>query len=329
MLLYISSNENINIFDFLSNEKGMVIKKLSGSFSLKQFVINDMRSFNHYRYLAIDLKALKDIDDEIIEAIIAFKSMYSSRVVFYADEVKSHENLIIRLVEAGVYNIVFDADVATLKEDIVKAVTGEGLSKRDIQRKYKSVYNHVDEFIPEYSFLQENVKIAVTGTFSRVGTTTLAINLCQFLAEIGARVCYVEANKNGHMSQLVDGSFYKGVRYLSLSSESDEDFDFTIYDMGVLDMRIKHAMKSKCDEAVLCSTCKPYELKVLQKAVKFLGDDKYRIVMSLTEDKNISGLNDMEQKVFFSNYTPNPHNAGINEVMWERIIDKYISKQIN
>lgn len=329
MILYISSNKKVNTLDFLSHENGLVIKTLSGTFNLRQFVINDMRSFSHYSYFVVDVTAFNDSNDEIVESIKAFKSMYNSRVIVLLDQEKNQEEFILPLIESDVYNIIFDADVATLKEDIVKAVTGEGFSKKDIQSKYKSVYNHVDEFIHEYSFPQGNVKIAITGAFTRVGTTTLAINLCQFLAEIGARVCYVEANKSGHMSQLVDGSFSKGVRYLSLSSESDEDFDFTIYDMGVLDMRIKHAMKSKCDEAILCSTCKPYELKVFQNAVELLGDDQYKIVMSLTEDKNISGLNDMEQRVFFSNYTPNPHNGDVNEVMWERVIEKYINRQIN
>lgn len=57
MLLYLSSNENIEIFDFLTNEHGIVIKKLSGTFNLKQFVTRDMRSLNHYAYFAIDIVA--------------------------------------------------------------------------------------------------------------------------------------------------------------------------------------------------------------------------------------------------------------------------------
>ena len=46
MLLYLASNQNIGLFDFLVKERGMVVKKLSGEFLLKQFVINDMRNIS-------------------------------------------------------------------------------------------------------------------------------------------------------------------------------------------------------------------------------------------------------------------------------------------
>ncbi|WP_253205643.1 hypothetical protein [Clostridium estertheticum] len=68
MLLYISSNQNIGIFDFLIKEKGFIIKKLSGEFCLNKFVIHYMRNLNHSSYVAIDLKAIKDTEKEIIEA---------------------------------------------------------------------------------------------------------------------------------------------------------------------------------------------------------------------------------------------------------------------
>jgi len=87
MLLYLTSNENIGIFDFLSIEKGILIKKLSGSFKLMQFILRDMRSLDHYSYFAIDLSAVGDTEGEIIEAIGAFKKMFASRIVFYIDDI--------------------------------------------------------------------------------------------------------------------------------------------------------------------------------------------------------------------------------------------------
>ena len=72
MLLYLTSRENMGLFDFLTEEIGMLVKKLSGEFSLNKFVIHDMRNLDHFSYIAIDLEAIKDTEDEIIEAIIAF-----------------------------------------------------------------------------------------------------------------------------------------------------------------------------------------------------------------------------------------------------------------
>ncbi len=101
-LLYLSSNENIGIYDFLAEEQGMIMKKLSGTFQLKQFVVDDMRSLNHYSYLALDIHCLRDEAEEIIEALIAFQSMYTSRTIIYTQKDKDYESIIQKLIEVGI-----------------------------------------------------------------------------------------------------------------------------------------------------------------------------------------------------------------------------------
>lgn len=181
MLLYLSSNENMGIFDFLFDEHGMIIKKLSGTFSLKQFVIYDMRSLNHYSYVAIDLKALKDTESDILEAVIAFNKMFSSRVIFYIEDVKNNQELIVKLIEEGIYNIVTSEEVETLKNEILKATSDLGMNKREIQAKLMNNEGTAGCSVPEYSFVNKNTKIAITGVERKVGTTTTAINLSNYL----------------------------------------------------------------------------------------------------------------------------------------------------
>src|SRR5665647_528277 len=200
MLLYLSSNEHINLLDFLYEEHGMIIKKLSGTFSLKQFVIYDMRSLNHYSYVAIDIKALKDTENDIIDAVIAFNKMFSSRVIFYIEDVINNQQLIVKLIEEGIYNIVTAEEVEALQNEILKATSDLGMSKREIQTKIMQNESAIGYSEPEYSFVNKNTKIAVTGVSHKVGTTTMAINLVNYIASIGAAVCYVEANDYGPVS---------------------------------------------------------------------------------------------------------------------------------
>ncbi|WP_280639310.1 hypothetical protein [Clostridium botulinum] len=42
-----------------------------------------MRNLSHYRYVAINLKAIKDIEQEIIGALKAFKVMYDFRIIIF------------------------------------------------------------------------------------------------------------------------------------------------------------------------------------------------------------------------------------------------------
>lgn len=46
MILYLSSQQHTNLLDFLAEkEDALPVKKMTGNFMLKQFVIYDMRNF--------------------------------------------------------------------------------------------------------------------------------------------------------------------------------------------------------------------------------------------------------------------------------------------
>jgi len=334
MILYLASNENINTIDFLADETGMVIKKLSGTFNLNQFVLNDMRSFTHYSFLILDYDALTDSDDEIIEAISAFKRMYSSRVVLIMNQDKRLENLIYRLIECDVTNLVFNEDVDELKADVLKSVSDLGISKRELQEKISHIFGNTDYRIDKYDFPKENVKIGVAGSMNRVGTTTMALNLASYLASIGARVCYVEANKNGHLKLMfegmelkADGFLVNGVRYLTLDSLNDESFDFIIYDMGVLDRRIRHAMTNNCDEAFLCTTYKSYEWDQVKKAFMLLEDDEYKLFTNFASESEQKELVGTNKKVYRLGYAPNQFDTEANIKLWLEVLNDYIESK--
>ncbi|VDN47275.1 conserved protein of unknown function [Petrocella atlantisensis] len=334
MLLYISSNENIGIFDFLADEQGMIIKKFNGSFQLKQFVIHDMRSLTHYAFLAIDLTALRDIEDEIIEAIMAFKSMYTSRVIFYVDKVEGNEQLIGQLMEQGIYNIVVSDHVEIQKEKIRKATGSLGMSKRDTLNLLNQEDSSLNNFRPDYRFLQKEVKVALTGVMSRVGTTTMAFNLCHFLSGLGAKACYVEANGSHHLAKIIEGAqntitkgdttIHNGICFMDLYGESDEEFDFIIYDMGVVESKVVGAIKNKCDVGILCGTAKPYEQDAYIKVNQlFDGIQVYRI-FSFVHEAEHRKVTEEYGEGYFSDYTPSLFDSEKNSDMWMQILNIFI-----
>lgn len=334
MLLYISSNENIGIFDFLADEQGMIIKKFNGTFQLKQFVMYDMRSLTHYGFLAIDLSALKDEEDEIIEAIMAFKSMYTSRVIFYVDKVEENEGLIGQLMEQGIYNIVVSDEVELLKERIRKSTGSLGMSKRDALVLLDQEESSSPAFRPDYRFVGKEVKIALTGVKSRVGTTTMAFNLCHFLSGLGAKVCYVEANGSGHLLKIVGSTstmvskgnttIHNGICFMDLYGESDEEFDFIIYDMGVVESKVVGAIKNKCDVGVLCTTAKPYDQEeYIKENQLFEGIDVNRVYSFVHEMEQRKIVEEFGEG-YFSQYTPSLFDSESNSDMWMQILNKFI-----
>lgn len=336
MLLYLSSNDHINLLDFLNDEHGIIIKKLSGTFSLKQFVLGDLRSLNHFQYMVIDLNAIKDSNSDIMEAVNAYKKMFTSRLIFYIEDTKVHHDLVHKLVENGIFNIVTATDIEAIKSEFLKSVSDLGISKREVMLKLAPNEFSFKSSVEIYKFTKKEIKIAVTGVQHRVGTTTMAINLANYLSIIGAKVCYVEANEHDHLSKLPafyqgmtaieDIILYNGVKYISLHSECHDEFDFIIYDMGVIDNRIISAIRKNCDAAILCATGKPYEVNDIEKHKNLLDTTSLNTIFSFVAEPDQHKYLKLHKDIHFSNYTPNYFDGEVNEVIWTTVIKPFIKK---
>jgi len=334
MLLYLSSNKHINLLDFLSDEHGIIIKKLAGTFSLRQFVLGDLRSLNHFQYMVIDLNAIKDSNSDIMEAVNAYKKMFASRLIFYIEDMKVHQELVHKLIGNGIFNIVTAADVETIRTEFLKSVSDLGISKRDVMLMLAPDEFSFKTSVEAYRFSKKEIKVAVTGVQHRVGTTTMAINLANYLSNIGAKVCYVEANEHNHLSRLPafyqgmtmkeDVILYNDVKYLSLHSECHDEFDFIIYDMGVINNKIIGVIRNNCDTAILCATGKPYEMGDIEKHKNLLDTTSLKTIFSFIAETDQHKYVKLHKDIHFSNYTPNCFDGDINESIWLSVIKPFI-----
>lgn len=333
MLLYISSNQNIGIFDFLIKEKGFIIKKLSGEFYLNKFVVHDMRNLSHYSYIAIDLKSLKDTNEEIIEALRAFKVMYDSRIIVYAEGRVKEEPLINDLIDEKIYNIVTATNIAGIKDQILKCISDEGMTYEEY---FTRANNNLLGDASQYIFKQKDIKIAVAGVSRKVGTTTTAFNLTNYLNSIGARVSYTEANYNNHLKDIADyyefikddeKSFkYKGIEYYT-DKQFPNEYNFNIFDLGVLNTSTISIFKT-CEVRILCSTAKPYELEALKETLNIKEGIHTCTLLSFVPEASRIGLNKLiereNNRLFFTGYSPNLFDGKVNEKIFREVLKDYI-----
>lgn len=98
-----------------------------------------------------------------------------------------------------------------------------------------------DEITP-YRWNAKNVRIAVAGAQRRSGVTVTAFNLAAWLTARGAEVANIEVNTNRHLQLLLNvyeaaptGEHYAidGIDCY-LTNEPDRDYQFVIYDCGVM-----------------------------------------------------------------------------------------------
>jgi hypothetical protein len=136
-----------------------------------------MRNLSHYSYFAIDLKALKDTVNEIIEAVIAFKTMYDSRIIIFAEGENEENEIISKLLDEKIYNIIISEEIAEIKDEMLKCISDGGKTQEDWSSL--RVINSSSEvtFKNQYIFNHKNIRIAVAGVSSKVGTTITAFNM--------------------------------------------------------------------------------------------------------------------------------------------------------
>lgn len=334
MLLYLTSTENIGLFDFLTKEKGILVKKLSGEFSLNRFVVHDMRNLSHFSYVAIDLEAIKDGVDGIIEAITAFKALYDSRIIIFAETTSI--TLINRIIEeTETYNIITAKSIENIKEEINICTSLQGMNKEYLMKSINKSTDISMNNKPQYCFLGDNIKIIVAGAMNRVGTTTIAMNMASYLSSIGAKVSYTEANTSNHLEKIhacffanipIKNNYFtqSGVDYFFNSNIPAENYNFNIIDIGVLSQKNKKVFEIG-QVKILCSGIKPYELPHLKKVGDIIDKENTSIVLNEGEYRHlIKTLEIDKEKIYSSKFSSNLFNKYINKDIWKSILSDYL-----
>ena len=325
MILYMTTQDHTDLLDFYIEREGTLpVKKMTGSFILKQFVIYDMRNFSHCTELVLDREAFRDSDDAFVEAIEEFLTMYQARVTVIAEGVGQGEALFIKLLEAGVGNIVTEREIERQQEEIEGCLSNQGLRKYRIREK-QEIYHEGER----YNFSCSRVQIAVVGSQGRIGTTTVALGLANWLAEVGGRSCYVEANESGHMECLAidyemipkdEGFVMDKVGYYK--RQPMQEYSFIVKDYGTRDLKIAP------DCLLLICGTKPYELSQTLPLLERYEDQYAIILFPFVAQEHRRAYEESfstdNHRVLFLEYQPDCLNGKINGNVYKTIVKPYI-----
>lgn len=67
--------------------------------------------------------SLEDTENEIIQAIVAFKTMYESRIIIFVEGMDKQDEIILKLIEKKIYNIVISKEIPEIKNEILKCIS--------------------------------------------------------------------------------------------------------------------------------------------------------------------------------------------------------------
>jgi hypothetical protein len=332
MILYLSSTEHTNLLDFTGwydTDSNTPIKKMVGSFELKQFIIYDMRNFSHFTEVVLDRIAFGDSDMEFAEAIEEFLTMYSPRITVIYEGLVQDSTLFRALLDSGVGNIVCGTEIEEIQREIRECLSEQGMIRYHPKRRTKKA-----EGIKRYRFDCENIHIAVISSQPRMGATTMAIGLSSWLAAVGASVCYVEENGSGALTAMAadydmepdgDGWRLEGVYYGI--APAAKPFHFIVHDLGCIS-----ALGEEVENAdMLLAVCgtKSYELPYSLRLLKQLETTDTHILCPFTHEavrgEYAAILQSDFHKVLFLEYQPEPTDGTGNAKAYKAMMTKYIA----
>lgn len=277
MLLYLTSNGKSSLADRAAEETGVLVKKLSGKFSLRSFVTRDMRNYSTARFFAVDRSCVEESAGEFITALQSFQMICSARIIAVLSGCPDAEDCTERLLSIGVTNIVSADSAAGAGTEFCECLSDEGM-----QRYLSPCTSRGPEPVEDaegapqverYVWNTNNVRVALAGAQRRSGVTVTAFNLAAWLTARGASVAYVELTAHQHLSVLAalyDAAEDEGFFTLDgidcyAGGEPARDYNFILYDCG--EMPVMAAAFTDADTQILCGSMLPYELPAYHKAL--------------------------------------------------------------
>jgi len=332
MILYLSSTQHTNLLDFTGwydMNSETPIKKMVGSFVLKQFIVYDMRNFSHVTEVVLDRLAFGDSDEEFAESIEEFLTMYNSRITVIYEGISKGSSLFRSLLESGVGNIVCAAEIMEIQREILECLSEQGMTRYAVKE-----HSPKKDGRKTYQFECKNIYIAIISSQPRMGATTSAMGLCAWLAAVGASVCYLEENNNHILDAMSaayemepdgDGWLLDGVHYGTKPVTTP--VNFVVHDFGHL--AVLNETAENADMLLTVCGTKPYELLYSMRLLKRLDTTDVYVLCPFTHENVRSNYAAILQsdfhKVLFLEYQPELTDGMSNAKAYKTMITKYIA----
>lgn len=300
-----------NLIDQVVDKNYLMIQKINTN-NLTNFVVSSIKSLNHASHFVIDMTSLNDNNDEIVNSVNKLNTLYSEKkIVIIADDEKISKDLLRRIYNLGVYNIITNATYEELEYCILKGRTAEESKEFLIERPnllseknevktldkqqnnqseyFEKVEEKIEVILPNKDFRKYKpyITVAICGAESHVGATHNALLITKFLNKIGFKTCYLEANEvqkifflksmypqNSNFNERKSLMQCFGIDIYSgfnISKVMEENYDFYVFDLGVLVESKLTSFLTK-DIKIIVSGAKAWELKSLSDVVELIGN---------------------------------------------------------
>lgn len=330
MILYITTNRTTNLLDFLDEKEYGPVKKLEGTFDMSNFVRRDMTNYLHITEIILVRDAADNEDDELIQSLREFHTMYNPRITIFDDKLKEDSKLFKDLLEIGVGNIITSADKAEVMDDIVKSMSEKGLERYEAKERAKPA-----TYGENYKFECSDVRIGIIGSQSRIGTSTMGLGLAYWLNKVGGTSTYIDKSGSTLLKYIAneygatyshDGFDVENIHFTT--KEPTENYNFRIYDLGVETNDLNDKTKDM-DIIILLCGIKRFELSHTVRCLKNASETKIYIHQTFFTEQLLEEVGSIFTNPLHTMlkpiYQPDYAEVELSRVNYKNIIKNYIA----
>ncbi|MFI3212272.1 MAG: hypothetical protein R3Y24_02925 [Eubacteriales bacterium] len=330
MILYITTHRTTNLLDFLEEKTYGPIKKLEGTFDMSNFVRRDMTNYLHITEIILVRDAADNSDDELIQSIREFHTMFNPRITIFDEKLTENNKLFKDLLEVGVGNIITSSVLKEVKDDIIKSMSEKGLERYEAKERAKPA-----TFGESYKFECSDIRVGVIGSQSRIGVSTMGLGLAYWLNKVGGTSAYIDKSGNTLLKFIAneygetyspDGFDVENIHFTL--NEPQESYNFKVYDLGV-ERNDFEAKTKDMDIIILMCGIKRFELSHTVRCLQNAGETKIYIHPTFFTEQLLEEVQD-----FFNNplhtmlqpiYQPDYADIELSRVNYKNMIKNYIA----
>ncbi|NCE98109.1 hypothetical protein [Emergencia sp. 1XD21-10] len=312
-ILFVGSRTKGYFAEEVAKEKGLGYMQIEASHSIRS-TTNEILTLRFERSMTFDF-IIYDVDmfiddaEEVASEIRGVADTFHAMPIAFMPSFIAQSVMAQALLSRGIRNFISSGDAAGLKEQLVRNMGGY----YDVNERKETAET---EALMETAKLElkKSHSIGVAGSQSRVGTSTQALQIVQYLKFKGYKACYIEQNHVQYLdtsgssgalqnATLVEkyriwndvpkNSFekltYKGVDMYAgqeaFAKLQSEKYDFYVYDYGnILDRDFDRTAFLKDDIRIITAGAKATEFDYLMRFLSVPSYSDAGIVLSFVPE---------------------------------------------
>lgn len=275
-----------------------------------------------YDYIFIDLDLVDGTTEEIIDFFAKLRKATAVPIIIGASKFVPEADIIIGIKKAGINKFIFSDILFNQKAEFAECMENEKTSQEERIPDGITMddMTETELTVPDRGY----ITIGVISKNSRIGTTTLAIQLVKYLEMLGYKSCYIQHNDSfwvQNFDKWIDGILHDivvgKVVYQNVDMYYNIDrinairkmgYDVYVYDYGV--DHDKNISFLERDIRIGIAGSSPSEMDNTQELIETYYDEDvlycFNFVPQSEREEILGMMNEYADKTFFIDECPDP-----------------------